>query len=278
MTYDVMGPGALDYLPCRYGQSKLLFRGPKRRLDAPYLAFLGGTETYGKYIKTPFPALVETDLGTNCINLGFPNAGLDVFANDGFVIDAACRAQVTVVQIMGAQNISNRYYSVHPRRNDRFVTPSVLLSTIYRDVDFAEFHFNKHMLSRLYTVSPDRFATVRSELQSAWLARMRLTLKKIQGKIVLLWFADHAPLRNEPIGQDPTECSNPLFVTREMMDEVAPLATEVVEVVATPQAVQAGTEGMVFSQMEAMAAAEMLGPKAHGEAEAQLAKVLHGMI
>lgn len=30
MTYDALGAGALDYLPCRYGTSKLLFRGPRR--------------------------------------------------------------------------------------------------------------------------------------------------------------------------------------------------------------------------------------------------------
>ena len=46
MTYDALGAGALDYLPCRYGTSKLLFRGPRRPLKEPYIAFLSGTETY----------------------------------------------------------------------------------------------------------------------------------------------------------------------------------------------------------------------------------------
>ncbi len=60
MTYDTLGAGALDYMPCRYDGSKLLFRCPERRLDAPFVAFFGGTATYGKYIKNPFPALVES--------------------------------------------------------------------------------------------------------------------------------------------------------------------------------------------------------------------------
>jgi hypothetical protein len=42
MTYDALGAGALDYLPCRYGTSKLLFRGPRRPLKDPYLVFMGG--------------------------------------------------------------------------------------------------------------------------------------------------------------------------------------------------------------------------------------------
>ncbi|MGC3938387.1 DUF6473 family protein [Roseobacter sp. EG26] len=278
MTYDVLGAGALDYAPCRYGNSKLLFRGPERRLDAPYVAFLGGTSTYGKFIKTPYPALVESDLGVNCVNFGICNAGVDVLLNDGFITDTCNGAAATVVQIVGAQNLSNRFYTVHPRRNDRFVTASRLLKSIYPEVDFAEFHFNKHMLSCLYEVSTERFATVRDELQNAWIARMKLLIKRIQGKVVLVWFADHAPLNSEPVGLNPAKARSPLFVTRQMMDELALTASDVIEVVATPEAMAAGTDGMVFSQMEAMAAAEMLGPKAHGEVAMKLSKSLHQLV
>ena len=59
MSFAFPGETSLDYLPCRYGRSKLLFRGPRRDLTAPYAAVLGGGETYGKYVARPFPALVE---------------------------------------------------------------------------------------------------------------------------------------------------------------------------------------------------------------------------
>lgn len=278
MTYDVLGAGALDYMPCRYGQSKLLFRGPERRLDAPYVAFLGGTATYGKFIKNPYPALVESGLGVNCMNFGIANAGVDVLLNDSFLSGACNNSAATVVQIIGAQNLSNRFYTVHPRRNDRFVTASPLLTSIYPEVDFAEFHFNRHMLSSLYNVSKERFAAVRDEVQTAWVARMKLSLKKATGKTVLVWFADHEPLEHEFVGLDPATARSPLFVSREMLDQLTEHATAYVEVVATSEAIAAGTEGMVFSQMEAMAAAEMLGPKAHGEVALQLGKVLQSLV
>tara|TARA_R110002074_G_scaffold104462_3_gene225570 strand:+ start:4415 stop:5248 length:834 start_codon:yes stop_codon:yes gene_type:complete len=265
MTYDALGPGALDYLPCRYGASKLLFRGPRRDLETPYLAFIGGTETYGKFIELPFPALVEQAIGMTCANFGFPNAGVDAFAHDPFVVTAAIKAKVTIIQVLGVQNMTNRFYAVHPRRNDRFVSASQLLSTIYREVDFADFHFTKHMLNRLLLVSPDRFETVRTELQQAWLARMRLMLGQIKGKTILLWLADHPPRRNDDL-EGHTLGSDPLFVTREMMDEITPHTTKVVEAVVSKEAISAGTKGMVFSQMEAMAAGEMMGPGAHAEA------------
>jgi hypothetical protein len=92
MTYDALGVGALDYLPCRYRRSKLLFRGPRRRLERDYVAFIGGTETYGKFIEHPFPDLIEQATGLACANFGFPNAGEDVFAYDPFVPCAAAAA------------------------------------------------------------------------------------------------------------------------------------------------------------------------------------------
>jgi hypothetical protein len=264
MSYDVLGAGPLDYLPCRYGTSKLLFRGPRRDLTKPYLAFVGTTESYGKFIATPFPALVEQALGMNCANFGQLNAGIDAFSTDPFVMQAASGAEITVVQVMGAQNMTNRFYTVHQRRNDRLVSTSTLLRTIYREVDFADFHFNKHMLKCLKQVSPDRFAVVRDELQSAWLARMQLMLNRVNGKSILLWFSDHAP-EDEGTGAADDIGRDPLFVTRGMMDEIAPYATTVIEVVASGDALSAGTEGMVFSEMDVMAASKLLGPIAHQE-------------
>ena len=278
MTYDVMSTGALDYAPCCYGNSRLLFRGPKRRLDAPYVAFLGGTETYGKFIKAPFPALVESSLGVNCVNFGVPNAGIDVFLNDGSLIDAACGSSLTVIQVVGAQNLSNRFYSVHPRRNDRFVTASPLLKMVYPEVDFAEFHFNRHMLSCLQETSDDRFSVVRAEVQAAWLARMRLLLRKISGPVVLVWVADHAALTEEDSANVSVRTRDPLFVTREMLEELRPEIAGLVEVVATPEAVASGTAGMIFSELEAVAAREMLGPQAHGEVARTLHPVLQDLV
>ena len=107
--------------------------------------------------------------------------------------------------------MANRFYTGHPRRNDRFLKPSTLLQAIYRDDDFSELNFNKHMLHRLFTLSPGRFDTVVSELQQAWLARMRLLLSKIDGKVVLLWFGDHKP---DDVSR-PEDEKDPWFVTRE---------------------------------------------------------------
>ena len=260
MSFDTLGPGGLDYLPCRYGTSKILFRGPRRSLDTPYVAFFGGTTTYGKFIETPFPRLIEPELGLTCVNFGCVNGGVDVYATDPFLREVATQATVTVIQVTSPRNMSNRFYKVHPRRNDRFVEASALLRAIYGEVDFAEFNFTNHMLKRLLLLSPDRFDAVLEELRTAWLARMRLVLSQIPGKTVILWASRDTPHRAATdIDADPA------FVTPTMLQEIEPLVTRMVTVVASDAAIAMGTEGMVFAEMDAPAAQTMLGPAAHRE-------------
>lgn len=264
MTYDMLGPGALDYAPCRYGTSKLTFRGPARDLRWPFVAFLGGAETYGRFMAQPFPALVEREVGRICVNFGQPNAGIDVFALDPEILTAASRAEATVIEVPGACNLTNRFYAVHPRRNDRFVSASPLLARIYPEVDFAEFHFINHMLTRLQDVSAERFEVVREEVQKAWVARMKLLLRQIGGIRLLLWLGD-GPAPNHGAGAVARIGSGaaPAMVTRDMMAEVAPAASEVLTVVVPPAAIAAGRGALRYTEMEQAAAARMLGAEAH---------------
>ncbi len=273
MSFEALSPGGLDYLPCRYGNSKVLFRGPRRSLDAPFIAFFGGTTTYGKFIPKPFPDCVEDDLGVTCVNFGSVNGGVDVFATDPFLRDITSKAKATVLQITSPRNMSNRFYRVHPRRNDRFVEASPLLRAIFRDVDFAEFNFTNHMLKRLATTSPDRFEPVLEELRTAWVARMRLVLSQIPGKSILLWASAHAP---DDIGDDID--ADPAFITNAMIEAVKPFATSYVEAVATDEVKSEGTGGMVHSELEAPAARMMLGPRMHEQIAAILAPALRAVM
>ena len=263
MTFETLGNGPLDYAPCTYGESRLSFRGPARSLTGDYIAFIGGTETYGKFIADPFPDLVEEELGVTCVNFGQANAGVDVFLNEPDVLFAARGAVLNVVQVMGANNLSNRYYSVHPRRNDRFLKASAAMRAAFRDVDFTEFHFTRHMLGTLAARAPDRFGLVIGEVQQAWVARMELLLSRIGPHTMLLWFSDHGS--DDKAGSGQTR-NDPFAVERWMLERLRPRVAEIVEVAASPAALARGTRGMVFAEMEAPAARGMLGPAAHEEA------------
>ncbi|MFV2001846.1 MAG: DUF6473 family protein [Paracoccaceae bacterium] len=271
MAYEHLGAGALDYYPCRYGASKLLFRGPRKKLDQPYCAVIGGTETYGKFVEEPFAQLLERMSEQPVVNLGYLNAGIDVFNNDQTVLGICAEAEVTVIQIMGAQNLTNRFYAVHKRRNDRFLKPSEILNTIYREMDFTDIHFTRHLLCSLSKASSEKFVLVRDEIRNAWVARMRSILSRIGGRVILLWLAEHSPddaINCDPMGKDP------LFVDRELIAQLAEFNVELVEIIATSEEVAAGQERLTFTQLEQPKAQEMLGPVVHEAAARALNECL----
>ncbi len=275
MAFERPGESPIDYQQCRYGYSKLLFRGPKRNLDKPFVAFVGGTETYGKYVPEPFSALIEKQIGTTCVNFGTVNSGVDAFVVDGSVLPICSKAKVTVVQVMGAHNMSNRFYSVHPRRNDRFLKASTLMRTIFREVDFTEFSFTRHLLMTLKTVSPGKFAVLEQELKAAWLARMELMLSKISGKVILLWVSDRAP-GSQPSGRELG--GDPLFVDNEMIEALRAKVHDYVEVVVPAELRAMGTLGMLFPQLETAMAQEMYGPAVHAHVAEKLLPVLEAQL
>lgn len=285
MAYAYPGAGALDYFPCRYGTSRLLFRGPRRMLDRPYVAVLGGTETYGKYVPRPYPTLIEAETGLRMVNLGCVNAGLDVYLNEEAITQIAAQAEVVVVQLVGAQNLTNRFYTVHPRRNDRFLAASPLLKSMFRDVEFTEFHFTRHMLMTLQAVSADRFEAVAEELQAAWLLRMKQLLARLPTKVVLLWMSGQRPPTRSglirPDGAKPGATQSlidPPLVNAHMISAIRPMAAAYVEAISSPAARARGVEGMSFNPLDAPAAAGLPGPAVHEEVALTLAPIIDGLM
>jgi hypothetical protein len=265
MRHDSVGEAGLSYAPCRYGNSRIFFRGPRRPLDGRYVAFVGSTETYGRFVDRPFPALLEEMTGQACVNLGCVNASIEAFVNEPAVWAACHDAALNVVQVMGAQNLSNRFYTVHPRRNDRFIRASTVLQALFPEVDFAEYCFTRHMLQALFEQDAARFAIVRTELQMAWAARMSRFLADIGPRTLLLWFSDNLPSdtpweqRNDPFAGEP------LFVTRTMIDTLRPKVRGVVMVQPSARSRGMGTDGMVFSPAQRMAAEGLPNSQAHAE-------------
>ncbi|WP_164661798.1 DUF6473 family protein [Tropicibacter sp. Alg240-R139] len=258
MSYEVQGVHTPDHLTCRYGVSKLHFRGPKRSLEAPYVACIGGTETYGRFVPDPFPALLERQLSGACVNFGSINSGLDSVLNDPELMRLAHKAEACIVQLPGAQNLSNRLYRVHPRRNDRFLEASNLLKALYDEVDYTEFNFNKHLLGRLLEISQGRFEIVCEELRQAWMARMRSLVEAIDGQVLLLWLR-YAPSEDgeAPLGTEP------LMVTPDMVDSLRGAVASVIELPVKMAGDSEELGDMIFGTMQEPAAEHMIGPATH---------------
>ena len=260
MTYDMLGSGALDYLPCRYGTSKLTFRGPRRALEGPYVAFLGGIVTFGKFIEQPFPLRVEHLTGVTPVNFGQVNAGLDVFANDASILEVAAQAKVTVMEATGAANMSNRFYTVHPRRNDRFLHAMPDLRRLYHDVDFTQFSFTHHMLGHLQQKDAVRFTEVQRVLQRTWVRRMRRLLPQLSEEVILL--------------RVQMEGDSPVGVVDDMIDRLGQLLSAVADIPDTQLFEEETPVGMAFNLLEEQAAKAVPQPHVHAAIAQALRPVL----
>lgn len=265
------GGSALDYFPCRYGSSRAVFRGPARDLSQPYVAMLGGSSTFGKYVAQPYPALVEQALGHPVVNLGALNAGPDFYLADPAVLNIAARARVAVVEIAGAEALSNPFYTVHSRRNDRFLAATPALRALYPEVDLTDIHFTRHLLQVLYRTDPQRFATVVCGLQANWVARMRQLLLHLPPRRLLLWRGDGTePMTNQP----PDLAAGPLFIDSAMLRALWPVITGLVLAIPGPAARADGLRGMIYPEIEATQAALLPGPAQHAEVAGQLSPIL----
>lgn len=270
MSFEQRGRMPLDYQPSALPGSALRFRGPLDPDRGPAVVCIGSSETFGRFIDAPFAAQLDEALDIPVLNLGVINAGLDVMMNDPAIASAIADAEAVVMQITSAHNMTNRFYSVHPRRNDRFLSASAMLRTIYPQVDFTEFHFTRHMLGHLQSTSEDRFEIVRTELESAWVARMRRFLNDLAVPVHLLWLSNR-----KPDGPEYTDISqHPLFVTSKMLEEVGEIAASLT--IAAPGEMEgpAAVQGKFYGPKEEAAARLLPGPALHGVAAESLLRHL----
>jgi len=275
MMMNSAGAGALDYSPCHYGKSRAVFRGPMRDLSQPYVAMLGGTTTFGKFVAVPYPALVEAATGHPVANLGGLSAGPDFYLADRSALEVAARARVAVLQITGAEAQSNRFYTVHNRRNDRFLAATPALCALFPEVDFTEIHFTRHLLLVLQRTDPVRFQTVVAALQATWVARMRQLLVHLPPRRVLLWLAETAP---PMIAQTVTATDAAPLINAEMLTALGRSVTQLVEVVPSESALAEGVDRMQFPEMDAVLARSLPGTAVHAEVAARLGPVVSALV
>lgn len=261
MSYEVLGRPGLDYRICGYDGSRLRFRGPRADLSKPFVAFLGTTQTFGKCVARPFPNLLEAHLPASSVNFGLINGGVDAYLKDPAVLELAKKAELRVVQVIGALNLSNHYFKVHPRRNDRFIRAHSTLRKLFPEVDFTEFHFTGAMLNALRGTSIERYSLVCDELQKIWLARMTVLLQLLGERTILFWFASAPP----PVDAV-TDPSDPVLVDADMIERMRAKSSAYVQIVPDERTLRQDRDYLAEVAMQSPAAQAAMGPAAHFQA------------
>ncbi|WP_370240713.1 DUF6473 family protein [Pararhodobacter marinus] len=112
--------------------------------------------------------------------------GVDLHLGDPGLTARARDAGAFVLLLPPPGNLTNAFYRVHPRRNDRFIAARAPLRALFPEVDFAPVAFTGHALATLSATCPERFALVRAELERVWRLRLLLLLERLPPRGVLL--------------------------------------------------------------------------------------------
>lgn len=270
-----------DYKLYRFGRSRQIFRGPQQDLRGDYISFIGGSSTFGRYSDDPFSDQLRRQLDIHTLNLGTDGAGPGFFLGDPEVLRSAMDARVCVVQIMCSAALSNRMYTVRPRRNMRLHAVSDLLIGIFPEVEFERFSFVHAMLKHLQALDETRFKLVANEMKNAWIGRMQTLLNSIETKTVLFWFSQREPDTGHSMSGGPQYY--PHFVDRAMIDAVVPSADAYVECTTDkglPQSLHVDGKPVLFrpSGEPISENREFPSPEMHTQAAEALVPTLKSML
>lgn len=259
MSFERWGQSSLDLAPVSYGSGRVFFRGPKPH-GTGYYAFLGGSDTEARFAPAPFPTLVGTALNAEVMNLGVRGAGPDVFLNLPEVAGAMAKARAVIIDLPLVSNLTNRFYRVHPLRNDRVLTGSDALRALVPDTDLVEVCFTQHMLQAIDKSSPVAARAVHAALRAKWQDQMRRLVASIRVPCVLV---------HHGTGRVP--------VTPPMIEGLRGQVAAVVEAPVTDEARAEGAKFLVAGAAAPPGLAQALSARAHGDLAQALIPVLQAL-
>ncbi|WP_237215953.1 DUF6473 family protein [Ruegeria lacuscaerulensis] len=258
MSYHQTGSGIPEDAVCQYSSARLWFRGPKRSLDTPYMACAGGTETFGRFVDRPFAAVLEDRLDRRCLNLGSLFCGVDALCQEKGLQSLLNAAELCVLQAPDLLGQSNRFYRVHPRRNDRFLAATDDLISLYPEIDFADVNFVHHLMKLLQGHQDARFEAVAEELRRNWVRQVGGLLQSLQSPVILLCLR---VIRQSEDSRPVQETEVPL--THEMLNAVRPYCARIVRETVSVSGQSDELEDMLFGTLQQPMAEFMIGPAGH---------------
>ncbi len=270
MSYQSINAVHSAETTCEYENSKLRFRGPQRALNNPYVACLGGEETFGRFVETPFPNELERRLDRRCVNLGSLFCGAEALTQDKGLLEIANRSDICVLQLPGMLGLSNRFYRVHPRRNDRFVAPNADLVALYPEEDFTDVHFVQHLLTRLSARSDARIELVEQELRNVWIEKLGKFLAEVGPPALLL----HLQVERSDLDSTP---GDGFAINPEMIEPLRPHCTDILSLQVQVSGVSDELEDMLFGTLQQPIAEHMIGPATHRNIAGSLAQVINDL-
>ena len=273
-TYQDEAREIVDYNLFQVPGSDEWFRGPEfSRESCEYITFIGAAQTFGTFVRYPFPAILSERLPRPTLNLGIGGAGPGRFLQDPALIDHANKGVFTVVQVMSGRSAENSEFelldgcSSMRRRGskDRAVLAEVIWAQIIKERPQAD-------LKRLIR-----------ETQEDWVNKMRALLDRISTPKALVWISRRRP------GAYPSDAAAalkefPHFVTRKMVDQIKSRVDVFVDATSargSPQALSSRFTGMPIGHVRSDTFVFQSGypsPEMHEDIANALFPALHDML
>jgi hypothetical protein len=233
-----------DYQMAELPSTGLMFRGPLPETlgkKGGYFVCIGAAQTFGCFCNEPYPALVARKIGLPALNLGYGGAGPEFFLKHGALLNHINRARFVVLQVMSARSQSNSYYDCGgleyaTLRCDgrRMGAKAAFNELLTGPAAIRRLPLPLRVRRKLGNIwARPRARAIVNEIRAAWVASSLQLLERIEVPVVLFWFSKRPPEYLESYATAGRLLGEfPHLVTRQMLDEIRPHASDYTECVS----------------------------------------------
>ena len=189
------------------------FRGPEfQRSTGEYISFIGAAQTFGTFVRYPFPAILAERLPVATVNLGIGGAGPRRFLQDARLLEVANAGKATVVQVMSGRSAENSRYEL--LNGCSAMRPKGEVG--------GSWQFAEYVWRQLHTqLSPRDFKILVDETRRDWCEHMQRLLDAITTPKILLWISRRAPAYDDDFrSADGVMNGFPHFVNESMLASI----------------------------------------------------------
>lgn len=203
----------IDYDLWFINNGRHALRGPRVDYESSdYICFIGAAQTFGRFVKHPFPYQVGRTLGKKCLNLGFSGAGPEYYLRQEMLMRAIEGASVLVVQSMSARSVSAGVFRAGANNG---------VLTFLEGPRKGE----EMLAQKAYQILRDEYGQKAYDIQVAqareeWVRLHEELLAKTNAQKYFLWLSEKKPEIKPNAGKSAVG-TFPHFVTSEMVERVS---------------------------------------------------------
>lgn len=192
--YQNLDKDIIDYKI--YDFQGLELREPKlnKLNNTKYIAYIGASQTFGRYCQEPYPSLLGKKLNMGTLNFGIGGKGPTYFLRNKIILEEVNKAELVVIQVLSGRSIGN---SVFESRDGGMHGIRLIDGKKMRSDDiFSQLISGKDKRG----LSREFMENLVKEIRANYVSATIELLKAIRPPKVLLWLSTRTPEYKEIYG------------------------------------------------------------------------------